>query len=84
MIPLEKAKSDFEETLTCPLLLFLSGKGKAKIKWLLIWFLCVRNKSGEAHRSSAGQLRGHLSVIDRGSWRKPGMETTPHVCVKYC
>lgn len=40
MIPLEKAKSDFEEILTGPLFLFLPSKRKAKIKWFCIWFLC--------------------------------------------
>ena len=40
MIPLEKAKSDFEEVLIYPLSFCLPGRGRARLKWLCIWFFC--------------------------------------------
>ena len=83
MIPLEKAKLDFEDILICPLFLFLPGKGKAKIKWLCIWFFCALQELQRASSLPSWSALWFLfSITGSGSRRECMEKINPPICIK--
>lgn len=83
MIPLEKAKSDFEEILIHPPFSFFSlGKGKQKLNGSAYGFSALHQLKRASLLSTWAALWFLLSITGSGSRRKHMVKINPPICIQ--